>query len=179
MGTVDSRTLPDVFDRIHAELSRAAPRFLRERGTLDVPAVVAEVYLRLNKNGGPWEDTGHFYAVACKAAGQVVMNYNRDQNRVRRGGGAPHVTLHADGVGEEALTAQRFLDFQRALDVLERTTPRLARVVACRVVAGLSVAETADALEIGTATVKRDWRTAKSFLTRYLSEEPTQVPRRS
>ena len=170
MALVHEGALPDAFDRIHPDLERAASRCLRSRGTLDVPAVVAEVYLRLGRHGGPWESTGHFYAVACKAAGQVVSNYHRDKHRQRRGGGAVHVTLRADGIGAASVPLERFLDLQRALDALERTTPRMARVVTCRAVAGLSVEETAAALEIGTATVKRDWRAARAFLARHLDE---------
>ena len=176
MSLVNENVMPDAFGRIHDDLARVASRHLRGRGTLDVPAVVAEVYVRLCRNGGPWENTGHFYSVACKAAGQVVANHHRGKQRHRRGGGAIRVTLHAGGVGSATISPERFIDLQRALDALERVTPRMARVVSCRAVAGLSVEETAEVLAIGTATVKRDWRAARAFLARYLEEDASPGP---
>src|SRR5690554_5701748 len=110
MAFITHAVLPDAFTRIHEDLSRVARRYIRSHGTLDVPAVIAEVYLRLQKNGGPWQDTGHFYAVACQAAGQVVANYHRDQNRQRRGGDADHVAIHTDNLKKETITFSAFLD---------------------------------------------------------------------
>lgn len=173
------------FARLYAALEQSAKRVLRGSRTLDAPALVGEAYLRLDGHG-PWESTGHFYAVACRAMGQVVMNHHRDAHRLRRGGGAAHVTICDDGHGRVPLAITQFIDLQDALALLEEHTPRLAAVVAMRAVAGLSVDEAAEVLGISPATVKRDWKTGRAFLARYLAEHdapaappaaaPTEAP---
>ncbi len=160
------------FARLYASLERSARRVLRGSGTLDAPALVSEAYLRLDGHG-PWESTRHFYAVACRAMGQVVMNHHRDAHRQRRGGGVAHITICDDGHGRVPLAITQFIDLQDALDLLEARTPRLAAVVTYRAIGGLSVEETAEALDVSPATVKRDWKTARAFLARYLAEHDT------
>jgi RNA polymerase sigma factor (TIGR02999 family) len=103
----------------------------------------------------------------------ILSNYARDQQRLRRGGLQPDIPLNAlrlDALAAPVtLTqqqAERFAHLDEALVRLEAVSPRQRRVVECRFYGGMTVSETATALDISPATVKRDWTTAKAWLYR-------------
>ncbi len=94
---------------------------------------------------------------------QILINYAEMRRAAKRGGGKPHVSLDDIPIASDQ-AADELLVLDRALDQLEELSPRQARVVECRFFAGLSVADTADALTISPATVKRDWAVASAWL---------------
>lgn len=143
--------------------------------TLGTTALVNEVYLRL---AGAIDlsvaDRAHFFAVAARATRQVLSNYARRQRAERRGRGAHPVSLdQVDGAlpreTPEDAALDRLWDLESALQQLHRLHPRPCRVVECRYFGGLSIPDTALALGISEATVKRDWLLAQAWLYRTLS----------
>jgi RNA polymerase sigma factor (TIGR02999 family) len=166
---------------VYHELRRLAHRELRrERGdqTLGSSALVHEAYLKLvHVDRVAWQSRAHFYATAAQAMRRVLINYAAGKWTQKRGGGAPHVALDdaSDEVGEAVAMADEraaeLVALDEALGRLEVLDPRLARVVECRFFGGLSVEETADALHVSPATVKRDWVAARAWLNRELREE--------
>jgi len=144
--------------------------------TMGTTALVNEVYLRL---AGAIDlsvaDRAHFFAVAARATRQVLSNYARRQRAERRGRGAQPVSLdQADAMVSAHATQHeaaldRLWDLEAALQALHTLHPRPCRVVECRYFAGLSIPDTALALGISEATVKRDWLLAQAWLYRTLS----------
>ena len=156
------RLLPIVYD----ELRRLAHHFMRgerEGHTLQTTALVNEAYLRLaGIDGLQWRDRAHFFAMAATLMRRVLVDYARQRGRDKRGAGVSVTSLD-----EHAIAPQPAVDVVALDDALERLAavdPQQARVVELRFFAGLSVKETAEALGVSAATVKRDWATAKLWL---------------
>jgi RNA polymerase sigma factor (TIGR02999 family) len=131
--------------------------------TLNPTALLHETYLKLNSAPGVPINRVHFFAVAARAMRQVLCNHARDRVALKRGGDAMHVTLDADD-GTVAFEADRLLDLDRALDELEREDRLLARVAECRLFAGMSESETADALDLPLRTLQRHHATVRDRL---------------
>jgi RNA polymerase sigma-70 factor, ECF subfamily len=136
------------------------------------------VYLRLANAGELHvENRAHFFAVAVRASRQIVSNYARLAQTAKRGSGAVIASLAHDAgsahdVADVSLAAaDRIEALDEALQHLERLHPRPCRVVECRFFGGLSIAETAAALHLSEATVKRDWAVAQAWLHRALRDE--------
>ncbi len=165
--TGDKGALDRLFRQVYGELRRLAHKRRREwRGeeTLNTTALVHEAYLKLVGRQAPhWESRGQFFASASRAMRQILINYAEMRHAAKRGGGKPHVSLDDIPIASDK-AAEELLILDRALDQLEELNPRQARVVECRFFAGLSVADTADALTISPATVKRDWAVASAWL---------------
>jgi RNA polymerase sigma-70 factor, ECF subfamily len=169
--SVLDRVLPLAYD----ELRRLAHRQLaRERAghTLDTTALVHEAYLKLaGADSLTWKGRAHFFAVCAQAMRRVLVNYAEARKAAKRGGTALHVPI------EDVAAAARerpddILWVNEALGRLERRSPRQTRVVECRVFAGMDVEETAEALAVSTATVKRDWAVARAWLIREAEVAP-------
>jgi len=177
-GDTDAGTR--LFSRVYAELrsiARSTRRRRPEQGdeTLDTTALIHEVYLRLaGADELTVQNRGHFFAVAVRAARQIVSNSARDAQTLKRGGRA--VTETIDGLAAQHLAspvldddrAEQISTLENALQQLERLHPRPCRVVECRYFGGLSITDTALALGISEATVKRDWALAQAWLHRAL-----------
>lgn len=165
----DAAAVGEVFALVYEELRRIARAQLRRvRGidTLNTTAIVHEAYLKLVRSPGmSYEDRVHFYSVAAKAMRQILLNHARDRLAQKRGAGAVHFPLDEVDAPIEA-RAGELIELDQALDRLALLEERLARVVELRFFAGLSVPETAKALGVGEATVKRDWAAARAFLHR-------------
>ena len=162
------------FDRllplVYEELRVLAHRYLRrERAdhTLNTTALVHEAYLTLVGKQTPWENRNHFFAVAAHAMRHILIDYARRRNREKRGGGVQNIPLDKAIVFSED-RMEDLLALDQALQQLEQKEQRLGRIVECRYFAGLTIAETAEALEISPATVKRDWLVAKAWLKKAL-----------
>jgi len=162
--------LDRLFDAVYAPLRGLARRQRRRFASpsaLATTELVHEVYLRLFPSGSAWADRDHFFATAARAMRQVLINAAEAKRAAKRGGGSPHVELL-----EHDLVADRAVDDLLALDQalrrLEERSERQARVVECRFFAGLEVEETAAALNVSPATVKRDWSLARAWLYREL-----------
>src|SRR5690606_31022510 len=116
-----------------------------------------------------WKNRGHFFALAAKAMRQILLDYARKRQAAKRGGDADRVSLDAAPEVANpvpAESADELVALDEALKKLERISERQSRVVECRFFAGLPVEETAEALGISEATVKRDWRLASAWLRR-------------
>lgn len=159
---------PVAFERllplVYAELRQlAAARLRSERPdhTLQPTALVHEAYLKLAGGAAQrFADRGHFYRVAARAMRQVLVDHARARRAAKRdAAGAPSPVTHPDGPSLDDLIA-----VDAALDKLARLDARQARVIELRFFAGLGIDETAAALDISPATVKRDWLVARAWL---------------
>jgi RNA polymerase sigma factor (TIGR02999 family) len=151
---------------VYEELRRLAHHYMRaERAghTLQTTALVNEVYLRLaGIDALQWRDRVHFFAMAATLMRRVLVDYARQRGREKRGGGVAVTSLDEDAAAPQPAVDVVALD--EALGRLAAVDPQQGRVVELRFFAGLSVEETAEALGISPATVKRDWATAKLWL---------------
>jgi RNA polymerase sigma factor (TIGR02999 family) len=153
---------------IYADLRQLARRILggaRRDQTLNTGALVNECYLRLAQSGAATpNDRNHFLCLAARVMRQVICDYARERLAEKRGGGMAAVTFEDLSVQEQTHIAQ-FVELDDALEQLARHDARQARVVECRFFAGMTDAETADALGVSVRTVARDWDAARSWLT--------------
>jgi len=157
---------------VYDELRRVARRCLvgqRRDHTLQSTALVHEVFLRLiDQKSVRWDDRMHFFAVAAQLMRRILVDHARRRNAVKRGGNNITVTLDE----RVAPAKQRELDvvaLDDALNELSRMNPQHSRIVEMRFFAGLSIEETAQAMGISPATVKRDWAVARAWLYRELA----------
>jgi RNA polymerase sigma-70 factor (ECF subfamily) len=132
-----------------------------------VPVVYAE--LRLREQNAAWENRAHFLAVASRLMRRILVDHARARAAAKRGGGF-RVTL-AEGLA--AAAEPEMLDLDAALDELAALDEDQARLVELRFFGGLSIEETAGMLGLSTATVSREWATAKSWLYRRLNAGPS------
>ena len=160
--TARDRLVPIVYE----ELRRLAHHHMRgERAghTLQTTALVNEAYLRLaGVDGLRRSDRAHFFALAATLMRRILVDYARQRGREKRGGGVAVVTLDETRIAPRPEVDVVALD--EALSRLAAADPQQSRVVELRFFAGLSVEETAEALGISPATVKRDWATARLWL---------------
>ena len=163
-----SELMPQVYDELR---QIAAAHLARERSdhTLQPTALAHEAYLKLvDQSSARFQDRGHFMAVAARAMRHILVNYAERRRAAKRGGGAEHVPIDEfNPVSEEA--AEEVLALHDALDRLATLNERQARIVEARFFAGLPIEETAEALEISPATVKRDWNLASAWLHREIN----------
>lgn len=173
----DSPAGARLFARVYSEL-RAVAHAQRQRWhgdeTLGTTALVHEVYLRVAAAGElSVVDRAHFYAIAARATRQVLSNYARRRRAERRGFGVEPVPLDAiaetTAMAPDASALDRLWDLDECLQRLQTLHPRPCRVVECRYFGGLSIPDTALALGVSEATVKRDWVLAQAWLYRELS----------
>ncbi len=165
---------PLVYDELR-KLARSQRRRQGDTDTLDTTALVHEAYLKLADQEHPpqWQDRAHFSAVAATAMRHLRIDYARRAHAARRGGRRVRLSLeqfeHAlaptpDGPAAEDSELLVLLD--EALRKLERVSERQARIVECRFFAEMTVPDTAAALSLSTATVKRGWSMAQAWLHR-------------
>src|SRR5262245_47326025 len=161
--------LPEVYDELR-KLARA--RLAREgkaHQTLQPTALVHEAYLRVagDDQARRWDRRGHFFAAAALAMRRILVERARYYQRIRHGSGSDRVELDSSIMRvDPALTD--LVPVDEALTRLERTDPRKAQIVSLRYFAGLSVEETAGALDLSPATVKNEWAFARAWLYREL-----------
>ena len=143
----------------------------REHGehTLQTTAIAHEADFRICKSEPiEWRDRAHFYAVAAQQLRRVLVDHARRQRSEKRGGGMLPLSLW-ESAGAAIVMDERVLAVNEALSRLESLDPRAAKAVELRFFGGLSEAETAEALDISVATLKRDWDFAKAWLAGQLS----------
>jgi RNA polymerase sigma-70 factor (ECF subfamily) len=166
----ERHALDQLYSLVYGELrGMAEARLRKERGghTLQPTALVNEVYLRLDPGRDTWANRRHFFGAASHAMRRILVDHARRRLADKRGAGLERVTLaDLDVAAPEADLDLLALD--GALTDLERDEPRLADVVTMRVFAGMSVEETAQALEMSPATVKRDWVFARAWLAEHM-----------
>jgi RNA polymerase sigma factor (TIGR02999 family) len=158
---------------VYQELRRLAHHYMRgERPnhTLQTTALVNEVYVRLaGIDALQWRDRAHFFAMTATLMRRVLVDYARQRGREKRGGGVSVTSIDDNVVAPQPAVDVIALD--AALERLATVDPQQSRIVELRFFAGLSIEETAEALAISPATVKRDWATAKLWLYRELQGE--------
>lgn len=175
----DTAAFEALFPIVYDELRHIARR---QRGrwngdtTLDTTALVHEAYLKLTGA----EQIGaqsrvHFLRIASRAMRQILCNYARDRRSAKRGGAAPHVPLDLLAESGTPLSASddqsgTLTELDEALSRLEKIDARLSEVVECRFFGGLTIEDTATALGISPATVKREWALARAWLFRELTQ---------
>jgi RNA polymerase sigma factor (TIGR02999 family) len=164
-----NRLTPLVYEQLH----RVARRYMadeRSGHVLQTTALVNEAYLRLfDYRPLKWKDRAHFFAVCAQLMRRILIDIARSNQYQKRGAGAPHVAVDETLDGGTKMSAD-ILSLDDALGSLAKMDARKSQVVELRFFGGLSVEETAEVLKVSKETVFRDWRMAKSWLLRELSE---------
>jgi RNA polymerase sigma-70 factor, ECF subfamily len=167
--------MDDLYTLVYDELRKIAGGKLRgERAghTLCTTALVNEAWVELAKlDRIKWQNRSHFLAIAAQAMRRVLIDYAVARRAQKRGSGRPIGSLDDDALAVVQERASEFIELDEALQRLMQINERHARIVECRFYGGMSIEETADALEISPATVKRDWMLARAWLNRELSNE--------
>ena len=165
-----SKLMPIVYD----ELRRLAGAYMRRERpgqTIQPTALVHEAYLRLLKDKKQdWQGRTHFVAIAARSMRQILVERARAKATQKRGGARDRVTLD-ETVGKEYAPTVDLLAIDDALDRLAELDREQARIVELRFFGGLTIEETAEALDVSPATVKRGWTVAKAWLRREVQEE--------
>jgi len=162
------RLMPLVYD----QLRRIAHRYVqRERDghTLQTSALVNEAYLRLADQKVVWQNRAHFFAVTARVMRHILIDHARRRRYAKHGGDARQVPID-EAAAMSLERAAELIALEEALDELAELDQRKSRVVELRYFGGLSLEETAEALNISLMTVRRDWRAAKAWLYRRLKE---------
>ncbi len=165
-----NKMMPLVYDELH-RIARRAWRQQAHGHTLQPTALINEAYLKLaNAENATYQDRCHFFAVACKAMRQILVNHAKSRLSEKRGGGVANLSLDEvqPAVHQEAAEIVALHD---ALDALHAVDERKSMVVEMRYFGGLSVEETAEAMGVSVGTVNRDWRLARSWLIREMNRE--------
>jgi RNA polymerase sigma factor (TIGR02999 family) len=155
---------------VYDELRRLAAAYMRRERpgqTLQATALVHEAYLRLAGAGTPWTDKHHFVGIAARSMRQILVERARARGAQKRWAGLNRVTL-TDALAAAADPEGMLPALDEALTRLEAIDAEQARIVELRYFAGLSIEETADALRISPATLKRRWALARAWLFREL-----------
>ncbi len=170
-----SKVMPVVYD----ELRRLARHYLRgERAgqSLQPTALVNEAYVRLAKEKThAWQNRAHFCAIAANSMRQILVERARARAAAKRGGSRVRVTLD-EGVAAVPGSPVDMLALDEALTALSALDPQLGRIVELRFFGGLSVEESAEALGVSPATVKRGWSLAKAWLKREMQKDKSCGP---
>lgn len=173
-GEGDQSALDRLMPLVYDELHRLAQHYMRgERGdhSLQTTALVNEAYLRLvNVQNVQWQDRAHFFAISSRLIRQILVDRARRRGYQKRGGGRTHVELEESAVVDPGRDDE-LLALDEALEALSEFDERKSRVVELRFFGGLTLEEAAAVLEVSPDTVRRDWRLAKSWLRKRLSEE--------
>ncbi len=169
---------PLVYQEMHAQ-AQAQRRRWHGNHTVNTTALVHEAYLKLiDQTQIRWNSRAHFLGVAAKAMRHILIDYARQRQRKKRGGGQPHVPFDdveghladpgAFSLSEERATALVALD--AALERLHGLNERQSRIVECRFFGGMTIPDTTEFLGLSPATVKRDWRLAQTWLYREMMQ---------
>lgn len=166
----DEEAMAQLVELIYPELKRLAHFQLageRPGHTLNTTAIVHEAYLRMVSRQEGWKDRGHFLRGAATVMRHLLVDHARKRNAAKRGDGKAALTLEENRlVAEDDTVAVLALD--NAIKEVAAIDPRLEQIIECRYFAGLSVADTAEALGMAVRTVERDWQRARGYLLRAL-----------
>jgi RNA polymerase sigma factor (TIGR02999 family) len=169
-GALD-RLLPAVQKELH-KVARGYMRRERSDHTLQATALVNEAYLKLvDQTRVTWKNRVHFIGVAANLMRRILVDHARERAAKKRGGSDLRLTLTPDVPAPEERSVD-LVALDMALEKLAALEPRQARAVELRFFGGLTSEETAEALDVSPATIKRDWIAAKAFLFRELKGAP-------
>ena len=167
----DREASDKLFALVYDELPGMAHRQMRHGGGSPTLALVHEAYLKLVAHAhGHWQDRPHFLAVMATVMRHILVDYARQRKAEKRGGQAHRTMLNASVIGGEAVSLD-VLDLDAGLSRLAQINPRLSQIVEMRFFGGLTLEETAEALEISIRTAYRDWYKAKGMLSVMLREK--------
>ncbi|MGI9244117.1 MAG: ECF-type sigma factor [Verrucomicrobiales bacterium] len=171
----DTQAAEQLLPLVYNELRRiAANKMKAERAghTLQPTALVHEAYLRLlgpDGNQPNWHSRGHFFVAAAEAMRRILIDSIRRKQAIKRGGDLDR-TEWDEAQYETEVPADDILAVHEALGSLEKVHPELAKLVLLRYFAGMSIEETASSLDVSPSTVERQWRAARAWLQREISE---------
>jgi RNA polymerase sigma-70 factor, ECF subfamily len=172
-GNGDQAALDKLLPLVNTELRQLARRYLRRENpghTLQTSALVNEAYLRLiDQKSVRWQNRAHFFGIAAQLMRRILIDHARKHHYAKRGGGALKVSLDEAAAVTEARAAE-LLAVDEALEKLTAMDVRKGRIVELRFFGGLSLEETAEVLGISSPTVQREWRAAKAWMHRILSD---------
>ncbi len=176
----DKAAFEQLVPLVYAELKRLARRYMfreSEGHVLQTTALVHEAYMKLiSQPGAKWQDRAHFFAVSSQQMRRILVDAARTRLRKKRGGDAEVVSLD-DAPALSSSRAAEFVALDDALNELATLEPRRSRVVEMRYFGGMSVEETAAALNLSSDTVARDWKAAKAWLYTQLNRTgPQGIP---
>jgi RNA polymerase sigma factor (TIGR02999 family) len=178
-GKGDREAFDRLMPEVQAELHRIAARYMaaeRPGHDLQATALINEAYIRLvDWKDIQWADRAHFFGMAANMMRRVLVDHARRRDRVKRGGEAIRVSL-ADVAHLAAPERADVLALDEALQRLEQLDRRKSQVVEMRFFGGLSLEETAEALNVSVATVRRDWSLASAWLFRELRQRARDEP---
>lgn len=170
-GDGDRSALDKLLPLVEGELHRLAHRYMsheRQDHTLQTTALVNEAYMKLIDQRVDWQNRAHFFGIAAQIMRRILIDHARKHLGPRHGGGNTISLDKAAIVSDER--ASELVALDEALTSLAKVDERKGRIVEMRYFGGLSVDETATVLGVSVDTVTRDWRRAKAFLRRELSQ---------
>ena len=163
----DQAALDKLVPLVHDELRRLARHYMsRERAghTLQTTALVNEAYLRLvEQKNASWQNRAHFFGIAARLMRQILVDYARQRQYQKRGGGARRVSLR-EAADFSAERAAEMVALDDALNGLAAIAPQQSRIVELRFFGGLTIEETAEVLGLSVDKIKREWSMAKTWL---------------
>jgi RNA polymerase sigma-70 factor, ECF subfamily len=170
----DDGALEQLLPLVYDELHRLARRYMaaeQSGHTLQTTALVHEVYLRLvDAKSIDWQNRAHFYAICARLMRRILVDFARSRNYQKREGKFAHIQLE-EAATVSAVVGSELLAVDEALIQLAVVDTRKSEIVEMRFFGGLTVEEIAAALEVSSETVMRDWKLAKAWLLRELSQE--------
>jgi len=171
-GEGDKVALEKLMPLVYSELRRLAGNYLRrerQNHTLQPTALVNEAYLKLiDQKSARWQNRAHFYAVAAQLMRRILVDHARQHQAAKRGGPSQErLSITSAGqLGEKP--DLDLLALHEALKELKTFDPQQERIVELKYFGGLSIEETAEVMDIGHATVERDWKMARAWLRQKL-----------
>jgi RNA polymerase sigma-70 factor, ECF subfamily len=169
----DKAALDALIPIVYDELRRQASRYLRRERpghTLQTTALINEAYLRLvDQKSMRWQNRAQFFGIAAQLMRRILVDHARAKHRAKRGGSDVRVSL-TDATSITKDPDLDLVELDEALTRLAEIDPQQSKIVELRFFSGLNVEETAAALNISAATVKRDWSIAKAWLHREITQ---------
>jgi RNA polymerase sigma-70 factor (ECF subfamily) len=170
----DKQALDKLLPVVYDELRRQAAGYLRRERpghTLQTTALIHEAYLRLiDQKSVQWQNRAQFFGIAAQMMRRILVDHARTKHRAKRGGSDIRVSL-TDATPVTKDPDLNLVELDEALNRLEKIDPQQSKIVELRFFSGLNVEETAAALQISPATVKRNWKVAKAWLHREISRD--------
>lgn len=154
--------IPLVYDALR-RIARHHLRGERAGHTLQTTALINEAYLKLVEQSVPWQSREHFFGIAARLMRQILVDYARSRQRLKRGGDQQKISL-TSGVGTANEQTADLLALNEALETLAEVDPQKSRIVELRFFGGLTIEETAQVMGISTPSVERGWRAARAWL---------------
>jgi RNA polymerase sigma factor (TIGR02999 family) len=177
-GNGDRDALEKLTPLVYDELRRLAARYLRQERpghTLQSTALVHEAYLKLvGQNQTRWQNRAHFFGIAAQMIRRILVDHARARRAEKRGAGVERLSLD-EAIALPGGPDLDLIALDDALEGLAKIDARQSRLVELRFFAGLTLEETAEVLQMSLATAKRDWVSAKAWLSREIRRQPSHA----